>query len=350
MGLTDELYPAIEGLFLRAGINTAIRAIAPSNSGGNNRIYRVETSSGMFAAKHYFRHQCDQRDRLSSEYTFLQYGGKAAPGFVPLAYACDHKSGMALYEYVEGAHLGAGQVTTWSQVEQAIAFFNALNEPALRPCAKELPKASEACFSIAEHLVLVGGRIDRLRDAVSSSRIADGDAAEFLDELQGFWGMLVRDISETAGANGSLKQSLDEAHYCVSPSDFGFHNALMQRDGRVKFIDFEYAGIDDPAKMTGDFFAQLAAPVPAEFFGEFVLRCMGAFPNSQRLIDRAHLLRPVYQVKWCCIAMNVFLPEHMARRKFANANLDEATLKQTQIQKARRILTTLQQEVIDGIH
>ena len=119
---------------------------------------------------------------------------------------------------------------------------------------------------------------------------------------------------------------------------------------RIKFIDFEYAGIDDPAKMAGDFFAQLAVPVPAEYFNDFVRQCMQVFPDANSLIERAKLLRPLYKVKWCCIAMNVFLPEHMARRKFANADLDQSQIKQTQLYKAEQILKSLQQETIHGIH
>ena len=39
-----------------------------------------------------------------------------------------------------------------------------------------------------------------------------------------------------------------------SPSDFGFHNILCE-DGRLNFVDFEYAGIDDLAKSARRFFA-----------------------------------------------------------------------------------------------
>ena len=38
----------------------------------------------------------------------------------------------------------------------------------------------------------------------------------------------------------------------LSPSDFGFHNALRRPDGTIVFVDFEYFGWDDPAKMMAD--------------------------------------------------------------------------------------------------
>ena len=40
---------------------------------------------------------------------------------------------------------------------------------------------------------------------------------------------------------------------CLSPSDFGFHNVIVEKDKILRFIDFEYAGWDDPAKMVSDF-------------------------------------------------------------------------------------------------
>ena len=38
-----------------------------------------------------------------------------------------------------------------------------------------------------------------------------------------------------------------------SPSDFGFHNTILEDDGDLKFLDFEYFGRDDPAKLMADF-------------------------------------------------------------------------------------------------
>ena len=55
---------------------------------------------------------------------------------------------------------------------------------------------------------------------------------------------------------------LGEADRVVSPSDFGFHNALRTEDGRLAFLDFEYAGWDDPAKLVCDFELQPAVPAP----------------------------------------------------------------------------------------
>ena len=112
-------------------------------------------------------------------------------------------------------------------------------------------------------------------------------------------------------------------------------------DRSIRFLDFEYAGWDDPAKMAGDFFAQIAVPIPEKFFNTFIQKTMVLFPGSENLIRRAKILRPAYQVKWCCIALNVFLPHHLARRRFADENLDVAALHRAQLAKVKHLMQSL---------
>ena len=171
----------------------------------------------------------------------------------------------------------------------------------------------------------------------------DKEAMLLVRKLKTVWLDLVTDIQKSATAsrldfNLPLKQSLR----CISPSDFGFHNALKMADCSLRFLDFEYAGWDDPAKMVGDFFAQLAVPVSEHYFDHFVEQVMQPFEYPEFLIQRASLLRGAYQVKWCCIALNVFIPMHMARRRFANPYLNEIEMKQNQLLKAEKLLKNLE--------
>jgi Ser/Thr protein kinase RdoA (MazF antagonist) len=337
---TAVLEPAFALLLERAGIDAGVKAIEPCAIGGNNRTYRVETDAGPFAVKQYFRDESDPRDRLGSEYAFLRYASAAAPGLVPLPYSCDPDGGLALYEFVSGRPLRAGMVDR-SHVEAAVSFFLSLNASAARSLASDLPLAAEACFSVAEHLDLVHGRVAALRPGLRNSEPADVKA--LYARLSEIWKRLEDTTRRAAAARGlDAVARLAEVQRCVSPSDFGFHNALLTADGSIRFLDFEYAGWDDPAKMSGDFFAQLAVPVPSILFEPFVAAVMKPFARSAELVERARLLRPVYQVKWCCIALNVFQPEHLARRRFADPTLDDAALKRVQARKAAALLHSIE--------
>ncbi|MBI3562333.1 MAG: phosphotransferase [Gammaproteobacteria bacterium] len=336
-----ELHDLIIDLLGHADFHVSPEMITPSARSGNNRIYRVDTAAGIFAVKQYFRHEGDSRDRLAAEYAFLTYANTVVPKSTPKSFACDTRSGLALYEFIEGQPFHPGDISV-PQVNAAIRFFCALNAPSFRVIA-QLPVASEACFSLREHLGVITGRIERLKGLVPSSDI-DSEALGFFQELEKYWRHLTEEIYETAkDIQLDPNKELDLAQRCISPSDFGFHNALVEPSGNIRFLDFEYAGWDDPAKTMGDFFAQLAVPVPHEYFNQFVAECMAIFPEPESLIYRANLLCPVFKVKWCCIALNVFLAVHLARRKFANPSLDEFTLKINQLVKAKRIFQSIQE-------
>ncbi len=339
--MRDDLNARISSLIAGIGRTGVVLSVTPCSVGGNNRTYRVSTSEGVFAAKQYFRHEGDDRDRLNSEYLFLSHASKVVSGRAPAPVAMDRESGLALYEFVEGSAFARDEVT-WDHVRQAAEFLVALNSTESRATAPHLPNASEACFSIREHLDLIEKRLAGLANTAIASD-EDRSARNLVDNIVIRW----RELNEEAIRN-SVAGGLDPMaclateQRCISPSDFGFHNALRQPDGRIRFLDFEYAGWDDPGKLTGDFFSQLAVPVPGEYFDDFVDLVMEPLSGSEELGLRARLLRRPYRIKWCCIALNVFLPVNLARRKFANPGLDEALLKRQQLVKATSLFNALE--------
>ena len=80
---------------------------------------------------------------------------------------------------------------------------------------------------------------------------------------------------------GDMDHPLDTQESVLSPSDFGFHNALLGPDGKLCFIDFEYAGWDDPAKLICDFFCQPQTPVPQAHLG-FICQRADQRPETGR--------------------------------------------------------------------
>lgn len=339
MNHSASLIAPIADLLARAGIEAKIDTVTPCGQSGNNRIFRVVTSAGVFAVKQYFRHQDDKRDRLAAEFAFLRYASTAAVGSTPRPHACNPEMGMALYEFVEGRSFIPGEIAL-SHVNTATHFFRELNAMPLRAAA-QLPIASEACFSLAEHLALISGRVDQLLKVAPRSDV-DTEACRFFRRLTELWQQVSEEIRMNAcAANIDINSPLLQEQRCISPSDFGFHNAMTEPSGNIRFIDFEYAGWDDPAKTAGDFFSQLAVPVPVEFFSHFVAKIMQDFPHTDQLVVRANLLRPAFQVKWCCIALNVFLPVHLVRRKFADRAFDESALKQSQLAKAQNLFNLI---------
>jgi len=334
----DSLIPVVGVLLHVPADRRGAMTFEDCKAGGNNRVRLVSVDGRKAIVKQYFRHPSDARDRLGAERAFLEYANLCAPGLVPKVLACDVEHGIAVYEYVEGEKLAAGAVSR-ERVREAAAFFAKLNDPASRGAASELPAASEACFTVAEHFAMVDGRIAKLA-SISGVTEVDLAAREFVVRLSALWADLKQRL-KGALPRQDVSDSVDLADRCVSPSDFGFHNALIRRAGPLCFLDFEYAGWDDPAKMVGDFFSHPAVPVSKAHLDEFVRETMAYSRRTAALEARARLLFPVFQVKWCCIILNDFIPEFAERRRFADPGFDEAAARLRQLEKAKRLCASI---------
>lgn len=330
-----EITHQIIKLLQEARLSTENLTILPFDLGGNNQTFRVQTIAGVFVAKKYFSHHDDKRDRLASEFSFLSFVQDITKEMVPRAIAKLPVYNIALYEFIEGLPLAAGEISQ-KEVNTAVDFFCKINQPQFRQAAKNIPKASEACFSIEDHISLIKNRINQLLK-INTHTTYSNTIHEYANRLNAHLEQLKK---------STLKSNLLPEQWCISPSDFGFHNALKRNNNNICFIDFEYAGWDDPAKMAADFFSQLAVPVPPKYFETFVKQSMSCFPHANDLVERAFFLRPIYQIKWCCIALNIFLPYHLERRKFANKDLNLIELQQNQLTKAKKILDLLENEYV----
>ncbi len=312
-----------------AGLEPPFR-LEPITGGGNNRVFRVAAGSAPVVLKVYFRHPTDPRDRLSADFGFSAFAWQVGARALPRPLACDHAAGMAVYEYIPGRRLAPGTVTA-AHVAEAAAFFRQINEHRADPRAAGLPEAAEARFSIAGHLACVSQRIERLRAIAADTPPGRAAATLVAERLRPAWERVSAAVRDMAGPTAD--RPLAAADRCLSPSDFGFHNALLATDGRLRFIDFEYAGHDDPAKMVCDFFCQPAVSVPRDLWAEFVAGISAGWPDPASFAGRAALLRPVYELKWCCIMLNEFLPAADSRRTFAGAGADGEARRTAQLTK-----------------
>jgi len=343
----EGLMPAIARLVAEAGLPGDF-SLHSLPGGTNNQVFRVEVSGSCALLKVYFQHEQDPRDRLAAEYSFTSFAWDNGLRSLPQPIACDHENQLGLYEFVMGRQLLPHEITE-GVAREALNFYTELNLYKQLPGAGALPKASEACFTIAEHLQCVQRRLENLMNMDASSEI-NRDAMHFISNR------LLKDWSEVADSvrrqASELGQAIDieiaPKDRCLSPSDFGFHNAILAPDGRLRFIDFEYAGWDDPAKMACDFFCQPALPVPQQFFNFFVGDVMLQQVNPQSLRQRILLLMPVYRLKWCCIILNDFLPVGSERRNYAINTFDQETRMRKQLNKAYAYLTKTRSEFHNG--
>jgi hypothetical protein len=261
--------------------------------GGNSRIYRL---SAHHAGKSYFQPQ-----RLAVEFPAMQFMWQAGIRCIPQPIAADEH--VAVYEFIEGTK----PVPDERDIDAAVAFLNQL-----RGLSGNLPNAAEACFSVKEIIANLESRFARL----AGTEVI----AEFLPLLD-----RVRQTPDSPATERVL-----------SPSDFGFHNALRRPDGSLVFLDFEYFGWDDPAKLVCDFLLHPAMNLSDELKRRFYR----GYVTNKTLAQRVEIVYPLFGLKWITIMLNEFLPADRQRRRFAGSPADPAT----QLEKARRMKARIERE------
>lgn len=332
----------IEGRHLAALLHAAGQSVdgfsaTPCSGGGNNRVFAVHSAGKRFIAKWYFTHPTDTRDRLRAEYAFLEYAHNLGLTCVPQPLASLPAERLALYEFIDGQKLQPDAISS-RHVGEAASFFLALNNAQRQGLAGALPTASEACFSVADQIATIQRRVMRLSE-IDPVTPDDATALSYAGLLQSALDTVCGRIARADGMDTAA--ILPEEDRCISPSDFGFHNALLRPSGDLCFLDFEYAGWDDPVKMACDFFCQPATPVNHAYFEGFMRQSLSYAANPEPLMARARIMLPLFQVKWLCIMLNEFLPDSARRRRFGNPDVDPGQRKRAQLAKVSRLYNSI---------
>ncbi len=311
-----------------------ILSIESIGGGRNSQVYRVvDSNSRSYALKVYFQHTADHRDRLWTEFSGLRFLWQNGVRDIPAPLAADRDQGVALYEYVDGEKLAPDDITA-TEIRAAVSFLAHLKAVA-HQASLELPAASEACFSGRALLINLQERLEKLL-ALTEDETGAQDLRSFLtDEFIPVFESTNRRISSVFSSDKELPWS----ERTLSPSDFGFHNALRCHNGRLVFLDFEYFGWDDPAKMLSDFLLHPAMQLSEALKKQFAIELLEHFKNYSGFAERVKSVYPAYGLKWCLILLNEFLPVHSLRRQFAESRSDEFfSVRMQQLSKARLML------------
>ncbi len=308
----------------------------PLAGGRNNRVDRLALADGTAAVlKRYFHHPSDSRDRLGAEWRFTSHAWGLGLRSVPEPLAADWDLKAGLYAFVPGERPRTEDIDS-AHVLAAAAFVCAVNVGP--PPDESTPPASEACFSLAEHLAVIDRRVERLGRLDPRAPYGDEAAALLSRDLIPQWQAVKAKVMADCRAAGiAIERALDAEETILSPSDFGFHNSLWDDSGQGVFLDFEYAGRDDVAKLVGDFLSCPEVPVAEAHRQTFMDAVAEGLAFDAEGRARIALLVPAYRVKWACIALNDFLPQQEIRRRFAGGR-DRAERCAKQLEVARSLV------------
>jgi thiamine kinase-like enzyme len=315
-------------------------SLEPIEGGRNSQIYRlIGSDSQTYALKAYFRHPSDNCDRLRTEFSSLCFLWENGIRNIPQPIAVDWEQGCALYEYIEGQRVMIEEITD-TEVDVAIRFLVNLKELKDRARSYNLPSAAEACFSVKAIVENIQQRLGLLIGQ-STSEESYKDLNEFLnhDLMPRLKEIVCWSQTSLRRAHMSFDLDIDPTERTLSPSDFGFHNALKRSNGQLVFLDFEYFGWDDPAKMVADILLHPGMNLREGLKQRFAHGILQRFSDYPYLAKRVEIVYPLFGLKWCLILLNEFLPQHLLRRRFASANgLKRHILQTEQLAKAKRLL------------
>ncbi len=314
--------------------------------GGNSRVFLLEADgeTQRHVVKFYFRHPDDPRDRLEIEFSGFSFLWEQGITNIPRPVAVNRKEFCAVYEFIEGKKILPADITM-KDIQCAVDFLSALKRLNNTARSSHIAPASDACFSISAIVTGIERRLARLTKITAKGQEHEELGSFIEEDFKPFLGVLTQWAKEQCSKKHIFFGSeISWEEKTLSPSDFGFHNALRAHDGRIVFLDFEYFGWDDPAKMIADFLLHPAMALSEPMKKAFVARILETFAENGQLAQRVKVVYPLLALKWCMIVLNEFVPGDFSRRVYAAGTpLDKAQVRRQQLSKARNLFNKIQE-------
>ncbi len=332
--MEHELQQWIEKRF-----GSSVTRLQPLSGGRNNRAYCVETADGeQFIVKTYY--DDNRRDRLQVEFSALRFLWEHGERAIPEPLDHDDAARLGAYTLIEGERPYTGEMTQ-TDLEAMASFLERLHAQRLHPDAAQFSSASDDGLCLEMMICSLERRRRRFDD------LGPASIRNLLDD----WGKAsdavlpsFRKGARSAGID--LQESLPKIRQTLSPSDFGLHNAIRRPDGTLNFLDFEYFGWDDPAKLICDTLMHPGMDLATADRKRFWQALWSIYAADERLAFRVRLCYPLHALKWCLICLNEFLPANNSSRSFSLGNENfVAGHQQVQLARARRFLAQAQADL-----
>ncbi len=306
--------------------------------GRNSKVYLITCKDKKFSGKFYFQDKSEKRQRMSIEFSSMKFLWNNGIRAIPQPILIDKDHNFALYEYVEGLPIKSDDITIYN-IDYATDFLKNLDALKIKKESGNLNNAAEACFSIKQ---IVENIENRYKILISLPRNNANNKILF-EFLKNEYLPAFKDVVKWCKSNLNEKLNYEleigKENRTLSPSDFGFHNSIRRHDGKIIFLDFEYFGWDDPAKMISDFLLHPNMDLSEQLKKRFLSSIILHFSKDSNLKKRLKITFPLFGLKWCMIFLNEFLPNQFLRREFAHKDeLVKSEVQEKQLLKAKELL------------
>ena len=284
--------------YVEGGLNEEVKTVKKIMGRANSNVFKIEMQTGKkYAGKLYPDSTFDQRKRLEKETKAYRFINSHGIDSVAKLIWFDFNLDFGLYEWLTGSKI---KEVTDEKIIDAVLFIQSLSDLSKCTNHEDFDLASAACLS--------GKMIeDQIWDRF---RKIDG-YSHFYPALKLFLDNKLFPACEKILENskklwpGDFNKPLNKVDQVLSPSDFGFHNAIQTKDG-LKFIDFEYFGWDDPVKLTCDFILHPGMLLTEGQKNLWLSKIKNIFSENQSFQDRLNTSYCLYGLCWCLIQLNIF--------------------------------------------
>lgn len=318
-------------------LKSAPVAASRAGRGGNNRVLAVTLEDGRkLLLKRYLVDARDGRDRAGAEFAALKLMWSSGLRVAPLPLYKAPSGAFALHSLLPGRPM-TGRAVSRAHVDQALRFLGKLQK--LRGKAVKIASAADSRTSLADYPRHLERRLARIEAGLPQ---APAEARAFVKKsVRPAMDALIAAFKERCGAE--LNAKLPRSKQILSPSDFGFHNAVEGPGKTLRFVDFEYFGWDDPAKLAADFSHHAGQRVTPALKKRFRDGFAKLVPDRRGFERRLALVDGLIAFEWILIVLNVLTPESLTRRRFSDPKRDASALVRERLRFAKAMLRSISQ-------
>ncbi len=320
MPLNENLYEEKYRVQVELWLSKKVMSFLPLSGGKNSRVLKVTCDDeNEYVLKHYFEADFVERNRLRNEFEAFQLMDTYGVDQCPKALFYNGEEGLALYSYIDGEKVSAQSLGD-DAIKPLLAFIHEMSTKI--PHGVFPYPAADACISPVSIVEQIEFRLLRLnKQSAPATEELFQALTDFIDNsFIPKFKQATDDAKTLLVEQGiSFTDPTPDQELILSPSDFGYHNALYTNE-RFHFFDFEYFGFDDPVKLVADVLLHPNDQMNIDkrlgkIFKEAVFdNCT----NSKHAEIRFKALFPLIKLKWCMILLNEFLKNRHDQIAFVN--------------------------------
>jgi len=302
------------------------------SDGGNHQSFIL-----FMANRHFFVKLSSPQNvkKLENEYKALKLLQKNSFDCVPEALFFSYEHAFLLQSYIDGVKV---KTINEAYLNQFVFFIKKLEKLSV-----DFSFASQCRRNLVDYTLAIDERLESIIDGIDKRKETYPCLVKIQELIENkiipVKQLIFTRFYQNIDSSGLSEQKVFLASEMIlNPSDFGFHNALLSDADSLYFIDFEYFGWDDKAKLICDFIHHLGHNLSLEQKLYFLNSLKREGILTQSLMNRVNLVLDLIGLEWVLIALNIVQEDKITQKELAFSGLNLEQIVQIQYDKAEEMI------------